>query len=99
MEKISWGNRVTNEVLRAIKKERNILHIQDNERRLNGLVTSCLGTAFSNTLLRENSRGIIVMMRRRGRIGKQLLEDTKEKKICWNLKEEVLDRTLWRARS
>jgi len=26
MEKISWGNRVTIEVLRKIKKERNILH-------------------------------------------------------------------------
>ena len=75
MEKISWGDRVMNEVLRTIKKERDILHIQDNEGRLNELVTSCLGTGFSNTLLKENSKGIIVMMGRRGKIGKQLLDD------------------------
>jgi hypothetical protein len=75
MGKISWGDGVTNEVLRTIKKERNILHIQDNEGMLNGLIISCLGTAFSNTLLKENSKGIIVMMGRRGRIGKQLLDD------------------------
>jgi len=33
MEKISWGDHVTNEeVLRTTKKERNILHIQHNEK-------------------------------------------------------------------
>jgi hypothetical protein len=33
-----------------------------------------------------------------GRRRKQLLDDLKEKKRYWKLKEEALDRTLWRTR-
>jgi hypothetical protein len=35
---------------------------------------------------------------RRGRRCKQLLVDLKEKRMYWKLKEEALDRTLWRTR-
>jgi hypothetical protein len=38
------------------------------------------------------------MTGRRGRRRKQLLDDLKEKRIHWKLKEEALDRTLWRTR-
>jgi hypothetical protein len=38
------------------------------------------------------------MTGRRGRRRKQLLDDLKEKKSYWKLKEESLDRTLWRTR-
>jgi hypothetical protein len=38
------------------------------------------------------------MTGRRGRRRKQLLDDLKEKRRCWKLKEEALDRTLWRTR-
>ena len=34
---------------------------------------------------------------RRGRRSKQLLDGLKEKRGYWNLKEESLDRTLWRT--
>jgi hypothetical protein len=34
---------------------------------------------------------------RRGRRRKQLLDDLKEKKRYWKLKEEALDHTLWRT--
>jgi hypothetical protein len=40
----------------------------------------------------------IEMKERRGRRRKQLLDDLKEKRIYWKLKEEALDRTLWRTR-
>jgi hypothetical protein len=40
----------------------------------------------------------IEMMGRRGRRRKQLLDDRKEKRRYWKLKEEALDRTLWRTR-
>jgi hypothetical protein len=40
----------------------------------------------------------IEMMGRRGRICKQLLDDIKEKRRYWKLKEEALDRTQWRTR-
>jgi hypothetical protein len=42
--------------------------------------------------------GRIEMTGRRGRRRKQLLDDLKEKKRYWKLKEEALDRTLWRTR-
>jgi hypothetical protein len=38
------------------------------------------------------------MMGRRGRRRKQLLDDFKEKRIFWKLKEDALDRTLCRTR-
>jgi hypothetical protein len=42
--------------------------------------------------------GRIEMTGRRGRRRKRLLDDLKEKKRYWKLKEEALDRTLWRTR-
>jgi hypothetical protein len=41
--------------------------------------------------------GRIEMTGRRGRRLKQLLDDLKEKRNYWKLKEEALDRTLWRT--
>jgi len=38
------------------------------------------------------------MTERRGRRHK-LLDDLEETRGCWKLKEEALDRTLWRTRS
>jgi hypothetical protein len=44
-EMISWTDRVRNEeVLHRVKEDRNIL--QTIKRKLTGLVTSCIGTAF-----------------------------------------------------
>jgi hypothetical protein len=42
--------------------------------------------------------GRIEMTGRRGRRRKQLLDDLKEKRRYWELKEEALDHTLWRTR-
>jgi hypothetical protein len=41
--------------------------------------------------------GRIEMTGRRGRRRKQLLDDIKEKRRYWKLKEEALDRTQWRT--
>jgi hypothetical protein len=41
--------------------------------------------------------GRIEMMGRQGRRYKQLLDDLKEKRRYWKLKEEALDHTLWRV--
>ena len=38
-------------------------------------------------------------MGRRGRRRKKLLDDVKERRRYWKLKEEELDRALWRTRS
>jgi hypothetical protein len=41
--------------------------------------------------------GRVEVTGRRGRRGKQLLDVIKEKRGYWKLKEEALDRTLWRT--
>jgi hypothetical protein len=41
--------------------------------------------------------GRIEMTGRRGRRRKQLLDGLKEKRRYWKLKEEALDRSLWRT--
>ena len=49
--KISWTDRVRN-VLQGVMG-RGTSYVQKKEGRLTGLVTSCVGTAFWNTLLKE----------------------------------------------
>jgi hypothetical protein len=46
----------------------------------------------------EKLEGRIEMTGRRGRICKKLLDDLKEKRRYWKLKEEALDRTQWITR-
>jgi hypothetical protein len=47
MEKVGWNDRVNN----ITWSQAGIITLQ--EGRLNGLVTSCVETVFSNTLLKE----------------------------------------------
>jgi hypothetical protein len=54
---LSWADRVRNgAILRTVKVERKILHTM-KRGKLIGLVTSCVGTAFGNTLLKERQKG------------------------------------------
>jgi hypothetical protein len=49
-------------------------------------------------VIEGRAEGRIEMTGRRGRRRTQLLDDLKEKRRYWKLKEEALDRTLWRTR-
>jgi hypothetical protein len=82
-----------NEVSHRVK-ETGISYVQQKEGRLFGLVTSCVGTAFCNTLLKEEVTG------RRGRRCKQLLYAFKEMGEYWKLTEEASERgrRLWTCR-
>ena len=52
MEMISWTDLVRNEeVLLTVKEQRNILY--EISKRLTGLITICVETAFYNGLLKE----------------------------------------------
>jgi hypothetical protein len=98
MGKISWTDRVRNEeVWYRVKEERNIL--QTIERRKANWISHVLRR---NCLLKHvNERKVqerIEVMGRRGRRHNQLLDDRKETRGYWKLKEESLDRTLWRTR-
>jgi hypothetical protein len=44
MEKTSWTEHVRNETVQGVKENNNIKNAI--KRRLTGLVTSCIGTAF-----------------------------------------------------
>ena len=98
MEKISWTDHVRNEeVLLRVKEQRNILH-EIGKRKRSGLVTFCVETAFYNGLLKERYKGGIEVTGRQGRRRRKLLDDLKERRGYSHLKEEALDRTMWRAR-
>jgi hypothetical protein len=98
MEKISWTNRVRNEeVLHRVKEERNILHTI-KRRKANWIGHILRRNCLLKHVIEGKLEGRIEMTGRRGRRSKQLLDDLKEKKRYWKLKEEALDRNLWRTR-
>jgi len=45
MEKISWTDRVNNEVLQRVKEEKNFLHTV-KRRKAKWIGSSCVGTTF-----------------------------------------------------
>jgi len=79
MVKISWPDRVRNEVLHGVKEERNIVH------RVSRRKADWIGHVLRrNCLLKHVIGGNIGKWRevtkRRGRRWKQLLDDLKEKR-------------------
>jgi hypothetical protein len=98
MEKISWTDRFRNEeVLHRVKEERNILHTV-KRRKANWIGHILRRNCLLKHVIEGKLEGRIEMMGRRGRRRKQLPYDLKEKRIYCKLKEEALDRTLWRTR-
>jgi len=90
-----WENQtdlVKNEVLHRAKEERNILGTI-NGRKSAWMVTPCVGTAFQNTLLKDR-REERTRMKTYVAVGRSL---RKSRGYC-KLKEEALDRNLWRSR-
>ena len=98
VKKIDWSDRVRNgEVLLRVKKERNILRtIKRQKANWIGhiLRMNCLLKYINERKTEERKE----VTRRRGRRFMQLLDDLKKSRGHWELKEELLDRTLWRTR-
>jgi hypothetical protein len=98
MEKIRWTDRVRNEeVLHRVKEERNIVHTI-KRRQANWIGHILRRNCLLKHVIEGKLEGRIEMTGRRGRRRKRLLDDLKEKRRYWKLKEEALDRTLWRTR-
>jgi hypothetical protein len=98
MEKIIWTDRVRKEeVLHRVKEERNILHTI-KRRKANWIGHILCRNCLLKHVIGGKLEGRIEITERRGRRRKQLLEDLKEKRRYWKLKEEALDCTLWRTR-
>jgi hypothetical protein len=98
MEKISWTDRVRNEeVLHRVKEERNIVKTI-KRRKANWIGHILRRNCLLKQVIEGKLEGRVEMTGRRGRRRKQLLDDFKEKRRHWKLKEEALDRTQWRTR-
>ena len=74
-------------------EDRNILQIL-NRRKANWISRILGRNCFLEPDIEGKVEGRIGAMGRRGRRRKQLLDDHKEKRGYWKLKEEALDRTL-----
>jgi hypothetical protein len=98
MEKISWTDRVRNEeVLHSVKEERNIVHTI-KRRKANWIGHNLRRNCLLKHVIEGKLEGRIEMTGRRGRRRKQLLDDLKERRRYCKLKEEAVDRTVWRIR-
>jgi len=98
MEKISWTDHVRNEeVLLRVKEQRNILH-EIHKRKANRIGHILRRNCLLQRVIEGKIKGGIEMTGRRVRRRRKLLDDLKERRGYSHLKEEALDRTLWRAR-
>jgi len=98
MEKISWTDHVRNEeIFLRVKEQRNILH-EIRKRKANWighiLRRNCLLQRVNKGKIQEG----IEVTGRQGRRRTKLLDDLKERGGYSHLKEEALDRVMWRAR-
>jgi hypothetical protein len=85
------------EVLHRVKEERNIVHTI-KRRKVTWIGHILRRNCLLKHVIEGKLEGRIEMTGRRGRRRNQLLDDLKEKRRYWKLKEEALDRTLWRTR-
>jgi hypothetical protein len=70
----------------------------ENKRSI--IITICLNhfTVLKTLYNSGEIKGWIEVIGRRGRIRRKLLDDLEERRGYFHLKEEALDRTMWRAR-
>jgi hypothetical protein len=81
------------EVLFRVKEQRNILHEISKEK------ANWIGhNLHRNCVIEGKIKGWIEVTGRQGRKRRKLLDDLKEMREYPHLKEEALDRTMWRAR-
>jgi hypothetical protein len=97
MEKISWTDRVRNEVLHRVKEEKNILHTI-KRRKANRIGHMLRRNCLLKHVIEGKLEERIEMTGRQGRRRKQLLDDLTEKRTYGKLKEDALDRSEWRTR-
>jgi hypothetical protein len=85
------------EVLHRVKEERNIVHTIKT-RKANWIGHLLRRNCLLKHVIVGKIEGRIEMTGRRRRRRKKLLYDLKEMKGYCKLKEEALDRTVWRTR-
>ena len=98
MEKIRWTDHVRNEgVLFRVNEQRNILH-EIRKRKAYWIGPILRRNCLLKQVIEGKIKEQIEVKRRRGRRRKKLLDDLKDRRGYCQLKEEALDRTVWRNR-
>jgi len=98
MEKISWTDCVRNEeVLLRVKEQRNSLY-EIRKRKANWIGHILRRNCLLQRVIEGKIKGGTEVTGRRGRKRRKLLDYLKERRGYSHLKEEALDRTMWRTR-
>jgi hypothetical protein len=96
LEKINWTENVRNEeVLLRVKEQRNILH-ETSKRKANWIGHILRSNCLLQQVIKGKIKGWIEVTGRRRR-RRKLLDVLKERRGYSHLKEDALDRTMWRA--
>ena len=85
------------EVLFRVNEQRNILH-EIRKQKANWVGHILRRNYLLQQVIEGTIKGQIEVTRRRGRRRKKLLDDLNERRGYCQLKEEALDRTMWRNR-
>jgi hypothetical protein len=83
------------EVLFRVNEQRNILH-EIRKRKANWIGHILRRNCLLKQLIKGKIKGEMEVKTRRGRRSKKLLDDLKDRRGYFHLKEEALDRTIWR---
>ena len=84
-------------MLLTVNEQRNILH-EIRKRKANWIGHILRRNCLLKQLIEGKIKGEMDVTRRRGRRRKKLLDDLKGRRGYSRLKEEALDRTMWRNR-
>ena len=85
------------EVLLRVNEQRNILR-EIRKRKVNWIGHILRRNCLLKQVIEGKIKGEMGVTRRRGRRRKKLLHDLKDRRGYSHLKEEALDRTMWRNR-
>jgi len=97
METTSWTDHVRNgEVLLRAKEQKNIPH-EISKRKANWIGHILSRNCLLQQVIEGRIKKGIEVTGRRGRRHRKLLDDLEERRGYSHLKEEALDRTMWRA--
>jgi hypothetical protein len=98
LEKIIWRDPVINkEVLLRVNEQRNILH-EIRKQKDNWIGNILRRDSLLKQVIEGKIKGEMEVTIRRWRRRKKLLDDLKDRRGYYHLKEEALDRTMWRNR-
>ena len=85
------------EVLLRVNEQRNILH-EIIKRKANWIGHILRRNCLLQRVIEGKIKGEMEVTSRRGRRSKKLLDDLKDRRGYSHLKDEALDRTMWRNR-